>query len=85
MGSVWHYYYLYGLERAGMLFGAETMGQHKWYPTGAHFLLKEQRDDGSWSSGKAPTRQAAWDTCWAILFLRRATRPLKDVATGDRK
>jgi hypothetical protein len=28
---------------------------------------------------------AIWDTCFAILFLRRATRPLRDVASEDRK
>jgi hypothetical protein len=28
---------------------------------------------------------AIWDTCFAILFLRRATRPLDDVATIDKK
>ncbi len=78
------YYYLYALERAGILYGTETMGRHKWYPLGANFLIKAQRDDGSWSATE-PASSAVWDTCWAILFLRRATRPLKDVATGDTK
>lgn len=75
----WHYYYLYALERAGMLCEAERMGTHPWYSTGARFILDAQRADGSWKAGE----EAVWDTCFAILFLKRATRPV-DVATVDR-
>jgi imidazoleglycerol-phosphate dehydratase/histidinol-phosphatase len=38
--------------------------------------------DGSWQSKGAD--HAIWDTCFAVLFLRRATRPLVDVASVDR-
>ncbi len=75
LGDKWHYYYLYGLERVGMLFGTETIGDHKWYREGAEYLLAEQSKDGKWND--------AVDTCFAILFLKRATRKL--VATGDRR
>jgi hypothetical protein len=68
-----YYYYLYALERAGMLYGTEIMGSHKWYPEGAKVLIANQKPDGSWGAG-------AVETCFAILFLKRATRPL-DVAT----
>jgi hypothetical protein len=68
-----YYYFLYGLERAGMLYGTEIMGTHKWYPEGAKQLCADQKPDGSWGAGTV-------DTCFAILFLKRATRPL-DVAT----
>lgn len=67
-GRAHHYYYLYALERAGILYGTETFGRHEWYPEGAAVLLKEQGPDGSWGS--------VADTCFAILFLRRATRAL---------
>lgn len=67
-----YYYFLYGMERAGMLYGTEMMGQKKWYPEGAKQLIADQKADGSWGN--------AVDTCFAILFLKRATRPL-DVAT----
>ncbi len=69
----WHYYYLYGIERVGMLFGTERIGDHKWYRTGAEYLLANQGAGGQWND--------TVDTCFAILFLRRATRRL-DVATG---
>jgi hypothetical protein len=75
-GAKWHYYYLYGLERAGMLFGTEIIGPHKWYRTGAEYLLAQQGADGKWND--------VVDTCFAILFLRRATRRL-DVATSAAK
>jgi hypothetical protein len=35
-------YYLYGLERVGMLYGTDRMGQHEWYPEGANHLLSTQ-------------------------------------------
>jgi hypothetical protein len=70
-------YYLYAMERAGLLYGTETIGSHEWYPEGAKVLLESQKADGSWDSAN--------DTCFAILFLRRATKPLRPVATGDTK
>ncbi len=72
----WHYYYLYGMERAGMLFGTETIGTHKWYREGAEYLLQNQ-SGGGWGNVK--------DTCFAILFLKRATHRLPPVATGYRR
>jgi Mg-chelatase subunit ChlD len=69
-----HYYYLYGLERVGVLAETEFLGEHEWYPVGARHLLKAQHADGSW--GKDPYL----DTCYAILFLRRATLPLETEA-----
>jgi hypothetical protein len=74
------YYYLYALERLGMLYDTGTIGEHPWYPEGAEFLLKIQKPDGSWE-GLKPEKKPTWDTCFAILFLKRATRPL--VATGS--
>ena len=62
-------YYMYALERAGMLYGTEILGKHKWYPEGAKVLIETQKPDGSWGAGTD-------DTCFAILFLKRATRSL---------
>jgi hypothetical protein len=78
----WHYYYLYAVERAGIFYGTEKLGAHDWYAEGAKHLLGAQQADGSWLSKGAD--HAIWDTCFAVLFLRRATRPLIDVASVDR-
>jgi hypothetical protein len=80
-----YYYYLYGLERAGMLVGTEKFGDHEWYPDGAHKLLEAQRGDGSWHGIFHWTENPVWDTCFAILFLRRATAPLKTIKTESSK
>ncbi len=76
-----HYYYLYALERAAIFLGAEQFGRHAWYAEGSKIILDAQKNDGSWLVG---TDHATWDTCFAVLFLRRATRPLADVASEDR-
>lgn len=73
-----HFYYLYALERAGALYGTETLGKREWYTEGAAWLLANQGADGAWK--KTPV-----DTCFALLFLRRATRPLRNVRDLDRK
>jgi len=80
------YCYLYALERAGMLFGTEWFGTHEWYPEAANLLLNEQRPDGSWDSSVVDygSIDPIVDTCFAILILRRGTRPLQDVASVDR-
>jgi hypothetical protein len=80
-----NYYYLYGLERTGILFGADKFGDHYWYADGAKFLLKDQNADGSWGRHVKPEEKDrnTQDTCFAILFLKRATRPL--VSSEDRK
>ncbi|HEV3027745.1 MAG TPA: hypothetical protein VG457_09245 [Planctomycetota bacterium] len=77
------YYYLYAMERAGILFGTEVLGGHRWYSEGAEHILRTQKPDGSWSAG-GPEANSTWETCFAILFLKRATRPLEDVASEDR-
>jgi hypothetical protein len=80
------YYYLYALERVGMLTNSVMIGSHDWYREGANYLLDAQSAEGSWRAGSlfrgAEGGQAVWDTCFAILFLKRATRSL-DVASVD--
>jgi len=83
--ELWHYYFLYGLERAGVMSGVVYMAEHDWYFEGARFLLDSVRDDGSWLGqealdavpwpGAGPDGASAnyLDTCFALLFLKRAT------------
>ncbi|MBI4833511.1 MAG: HEAT repeat domain-containing protein [Planctomycetes bacterium] len=81
-GESWHYYYLYALERAGVLSETDFFANNDWYQIGAKYLLGKQKKNGSWDV------QATWDTCFAVLFLRRATKfapPLKATVTGDEK
>lgn len=72
-GNQWHFYYLYGLERAGILAGTEYMGEHQWYREGAEFLLSNQCSNGMWD-GPGGTSSLT-DTCFALLFLKRSTIP----------
>ena len=65
----WYYYYLYGIERVGMLMGTEYIGEHEWYPEGAAILVMEQKRDGSWAGNIT-------ETAFALLFLKRATLPV---------
>lgn len=64
------YYHLYAIERVGALYDTEKIGPHAWYAQGAKYLLKEQKDDGSWDRDVVKT-------CFAILFLKRATATIK--------
>jgi hypothetical protein len=83
-GEHQRYYYLYALERLGKLYGTEAIGAHQWYPEGAQEILKRQRGDGGWQSDNAQQNPGLVpNTCFAILFLRRAT-PSLDVASEDR-
>jgi hypothetical protein len=83
-----NYYYLYGLERAGVLYGHEKFGRYAWYPQAAQFILDNQDASGAWVTRPWWEKMDeqifnTWNTCFAILFLRHATRPL--VASEDRR
>jgi hypothetical protein len=64
-------YFLWSVERVGVLYGLKTIGGKDWYRWGVQYLLPTQKGNGSWSgnvSGPFPTT----DTCMALLFLKRA-------------
>lgn len=63
----WHFYYLYGLERAGILARTRFIGTRDWYLEGASYLLAQQRSDGGWQA-----EHILLDTAFAVLFLKRA-------------
>ena len=94
-GRMWQYDYLYGLERAFVILGKRTIGTRDWYREGARMLVKEQQVDGRWqpqghlgqfggrASGAAGFRTDLLDTCFALLFLKRATiKPKRPVLEG---
>jgi hypothetical protein len=72
-GGQWLYYYLYGLERAGVLAGVKNFGTHDWYREGAEWLMKNQAADGAWTVKAAEGHLGA--TAFALLFLTKATTP----------
>ncbi|MCI0464500.1 MAG: hypothetical protein L0Z62_46810, partial [Gemmataceae bacterium] len=64
-------YFLWSVERVGVFCNLQTIGGKDWYRWGLQYLLPAQRPDGSWvgrGSGGAPVI----DTCFALLFLKRA-------------
>jgi len=77
-----HYYYIYGVERVGAVLDIEQIGNHDWYPEGVEFLLKEQKADGSWDTKPVVLKPPTINTCFAILFLKRATQKLIPKITG---
>ncbi len=78
VGPQWHYYYLYGLERACVLAERRFLGTNEWYVHGARLLVDQQSRRGNWSTdapvmGAPATARNLWDTCFALLFLTRAS------------
>ncbi|MFH1422814.1 MAG: prenyltransferase/squalene oxidase repeat-containing protein [Planctomycetota bacterium] len=71
-----HYYTLYGLERVGVLTLTSAFGKHNWYAEGANYLLSSQSSNGSW---KDQTSTDLVSTCFAILFLKKATTPIVEI------
>ncbi len=62
-GKTWWTYYLFNLERAGVLLNQRYLGTRDWYREGAEALLPDV------------TRLADLDKTFALLFLKRATVP----------
>jgi hypothetical protein len=63
------YYFLWSLERVCMALDLDTIGGKDWYSWGAEILIANQTADGSWQADYAHYKA---DTCFALLFLRRA-------------
>lgn len=72
--DIWHFYYLYGLERAGRLSGQRFFGGHDWFREGVRFLVDTQHPDGSWSDLANEMRLV--DTAFALLFLSKGRIPI---------
>jgi hypothetical protein len=61
-------YFLWALERVGVLYQRETFGKFDWYQWGAQEILSRQEADGRWAVHYHP----AIDTSFALLFLKRS-------------
>jgi hypothetical protein len=60
-------YWLWSVERVGVIYSLPTIGGKDWYAWGAGLLVAAQGHDGSWVAGQGPVV----DTCFALLFLAR--------------
>jgi HEAT repeats/Prenyltransferase and squalene oxidase repeat len=62
------YYFLWSLERVGMVYGLKTLAKNDWYQWGADLIVRRQRSDGGWQGNY----EKPVDTSFALLFLRRS-------------
>jgi hypothetical protein len=65
-------YYLWSLERVGVLYNLRLLGGKDWYAWGSEQLLAYQRADGAWDTEGYRGATPITDTCLALLFLKRA-------------
>ena len=72
----YHYCHLYGIERVGALSGRREFGGKAWHARGAAFLLEQQRSGGNWVDPTCMRPRDLLGTCFALLFLSRATTPV---------
>ncbi|MEI8373401.1 MAG: DUF4159 domain-containing protein [Planctomycetota bacterium] len=76
---LWHYYYLYGLERAGRLTARRKIGEYDWYREGARYLVQTIGtvvSRSSWKgSGHAEDNEDI-ATSLALLFLSKGRWPV---------
>lgn len=71
----WHYYYLYGLERAALLSGIALIQDRDWYFEGALMLVLSQLPNGDWPAEVTGDEQIERNAM-ALLFLGRSTTPV---------
>src|SRR5262249_42171515 len=62
-------YFLWCLERVGVIFGKERIGGVDWYDAGATALVRSQAGDGSWT---IPGYIQSVNTSFAVLFLSKS-------------
>ena len=85
-GDWWSLYYVYCVERAMDLVGSQRLGTRLWYLEMANEVLRRQKPDGSWEGAASKFNASTLDTCFALLFLQRATRggiPYPSVTGGS--
>ncbi len=86
-GSYRYYYYLYTVERLGMLGQIDFIGQYDWYFEGAEIILKQQDPSGMWDPQNEIDPSDIYNTCYALLFLKKATsgidRPIPVISGRD--
>jgi hypothetical protein len=72
------FYFLWSLARACVALDLEALNRKDWYAWGAEILLANQKADGSW---RGAYFEGGADTCFALLFLKRANL-LRELTAG---
>ncbi len=77
------FYYLFGVERIGSFLDMKRFGGKNWYLEGAKRVVRFQKSDGRWNDPPTTLElrllmrdegsSAISDTCFALLFLRKAS------------
>jgi hypothetical protein len=84
---VYTHYWHYALERAMDLVGNQKLGERFWYSDIGQELINRQDAKGFWRSGSTPyDPNDVLDTCFSLLFLRRATKgtiPFPSITGGS--
>jgi hypothetical protein len=65
-------YFLWSLERVGVLYDLSRIEGKDWYSWGRKRLLDSQQPDGHWEGGVYYDNNPVHDTCFALLFLKQA-------------
>jgi hypothetical protein len=66
------YYFLWSLERVGVLYNLPKIGGKDWYAWGRNELLAKQQVDGSWRGDTFWGSNEVLGTSFALLFLKQA-------------
>jgi hypothetical protein len=65
----YYYFWLYGLERAGVATGRRLFGDHDWFREGTALLVSGQRPDGAWTD-------RLYHDALCLLFLAKGYKPV---------
>jgi hypothetical protein len=68
------HYFLWSVARVAVLYDLDKIGGKDWYAWGVKELveLPRQKNDGSWTDGGYYANHPVLNTCFALLFLKRA-------------
>ncbi|MDP6438434.1 MAG: DUF4159 domain-containing protein, partial [Candidatus Brocadiia bacterium] len=66
------FYYLYGLERVGVIWARRYLGRHDWYLEGVRHLVTHPNYKGGSGSIEGPLVRR----CFALLFLAKGNNPV---------
>jgi hypothetical protein len=71
------YYSCYGIERIGVASGNKYFGKVDWYKEIAEYLVRSQKEDGSWGDEQEiHNPRKIPETCFAVMALIRGRAPI---------